>query len=328
MYETIIERRSSEVGQRRLDLSGAGAPKTSSRSDTGFRIIYAYCWPFLQLSHAAGPEWKSYTKIISSVANSPRWTSLISAYYDPVASVFLGNSGGPCLKAHGIIWRQASLHGERHAALPLKRGGPTTCRTVGFSRQRSSASSASCCPSSPQASRPSVSPNRSTSREPEAVRVAVPSLSHSRWPEGGTVDASLACEFAVILRTGVIRIRFRRDRLSQELSRASLEGATAPLAGRFLAQSAMRIDDSTADPGRCFPDHLRHTAGSTSGIWKPQREIEWDVAGLYAGLHIALFRMPRRGSSSPPECLRQPTRHAGSRGNSRAAESAGSRAAH
>lgn len=90
LYETIIERRSSEVGQRRLDFLGQERRKYAPGPIPVSRIIYAYCWPFLQLSHAAGPEWKSYTKIISSVANSPRWTSLISAYYDPVASVFLG----------------------------------------------------------------------------------------------------------------------------------------------------------------------------------------------------------------------------------------------
>lgn len=89
LYEKIIERRSSEIGRRRLDLLSQQRRCHAPEAIPTVRIVYAYTWPFLELSHAAGPEWKSYTKIISSVANSPRWAALLSAYYDPVATVFL-----------------------------------------------------------------------------------------------------------------------------------------------------------------------------------------------------------------------------------------------
>ncbi|MFG1351393.1 TetR family transcriptional regulator [Xanthobacter autotrophicus] len=89
LYETLIERRSSEVGRRRLSLLTQARKSFLPMAIPAERIIHAYTWPFLDLAHSAGPEWKSYTKIISSVANSPRWTGLISTYYDPVATVFL-----------------------------------------------------------------------------------------------------------------------------------------------------------------------------------------------------------------------------------------------
>ena len=89
LYDCLIERRSAEIGRRRLTLL-AQENKTSVPDPIPTeRIIHAYVWPFLELACSAGPEWKSYTKIISSVANSKRWASLISSYYDPVARTFL-----------------------------------------------------------------------------------------------------------------------------------------------------------------------------------------------------------------------------------------------
>ncbi|MET3354372.1 UNVERIFIED_ORG: AcrR family transcriptional regulator [Xanthobacter viscosus] len=89
LYETLIERRSAEIGRRRLGLLTRERKSFLPAAIPAERIIHAYTWPFLELSHSAGAEWKSYTKIISSVANSQRWTGLLSTYYDPVATVFL-----------------------------------------------------------------------------------------------------------------------------------------------------------------------------------------------------------------------------------------------
>jgi AcrR family transcriptional regulator len=89
LYEKLIERRSAEIGRRRLGLLAQENKVAAPHPIAVAMIVYAYVWPFLELSHAAGPEWKSYTKIISSVANSKRWASLISDYYDPVARTFL-----------------------------------------------------------------------------------------------------------------------------------------------------------------------------------------------------------------------------------------------
>lgn len=90
LYEKIIERRSAEIGRRRLEILAQERKLAAPRPIPIDGVIRAYALPFLELSHAAGPAWKSYTKIISSVANSQRWASLISDYYDPVATIFLG----------------------------------------------------------------------------------------------------------------------------------------------------------------------------------------------------------------------------------------------
>lgn len=90
LYEKIIERRSAEIGRRRLDALARERKEAAPKPIPIDGVIRAYALPFLELSHAAGPAWKSYTKIISSVANSRRWASLISDYYDPVATTFLG----------------------------------------------------------------------------------------------------------------------------------------------------------------------------------------------------------------------------------------------
>lgn len=89
LYDKLIERRSAEVGRRRLALLMQENKRAAPAPIPVARIIHAYVWPFLELAHAAGPEWKSYTNIISSVANSKRWASLISNYYDPTARTFL-----------------------------------------------------------------------------------------------------------------------------------------------------------------------------------------------------------------------------------------------
>lgn len=89
LYEKIIERRSAEIGHRRLALLTQERKKHMPAPIPVESIIRAYALPFLELAHSAGPAWQSYTKIISSVANSQRWASLISDYYDPVATTFI-----------------------------------------------------------------------------------------------------------------------------------------------------------------------------------------------------------------------------------------------
>ncbi len=89
LYETIIERRSAEIGARRLRALSEEKRKAGVTGVALDRVIYAYVWPFLDYAHNGSECWKYYTKIISSVANSQRWTHLLSAYYDPVAAVFL-----------------------------------------------------------------------------------------------------------------------------------------------------------------------------------------------------------------------------------------------
>ncbi|MGF3021874.1 TetR/AcrR family transcriptional regulator [Methylobacterium aquaticum] len=89
LYDCLIERRAAEIGRRRLALLAQENRSVAPAPIPTERIIYAYVWPFLELACSAGPEWKSYTSIISSVANSKRWSGLISSYYDPVARTFL-----------------------------------------------------------------------------------------------------------------------------------------------------------------------------------------------------------------------------------------------
>lgn len=89
LYETLISRRSTEIGRLRLELLHAERRKCMPKPVPAERIVYAYTWPFLDLSRSEDPGWASYTKLISGVANSARWASLIGTYYDPVATVFL-----------------------------------------------------------------------------------------------------------------------------------------------------------------------------------------------------------------------------------------------
>lgn len=89
LYDCLIERRSAEIGRRRLKILAQENKAFAPRPIAADRIIYAYVWPFLELAFSTEPEWRSYTNIISSVANSRRWSSLISDYYDPVARTFL-----------------------------------------------------------------------------------------------------------------------------------------------------------------------------------------------------------------------------------------------
>ncbi len=89
LYETIIERRSAEIGARRLRALSDEKRRAGAAGIAFDRAIHAYVWPFLDFAHNGSEQWKNYTKIISSVANSQRWTHLLSAYYDPVAGVFL-----------------------------------------------------------------------------------------------------------------------------------------------------------------------------------------------------------------------------------------------
>jgi AcrR family transcriptional regulator len=89
LYELIVESRSSEIGRIRLNLLTKERKKYGANPIPISNIIYAYTWPFLEFAHSEVPGWKSYTKIISNVAHTPRFASLISTYYDAVAVVFL-----------------------------------------------------------------------------------------------------------------------------------------------------------------------------------------------------------------------------------------------
>lgn len=90
LYEATVERRAPLVGAHRLALLEEERQRFAPQAIPIERIIYCYAWPFLsRLLEGADEGWKSYTKLISGVANSRRWAALVGKYYDPVAQLFL-----------------------------------------------------------------------------------------------------------------------------------------------------------------------------------------------------------------------------------------------
>ena len=90
LYEATVERRAPLVGADRLALLEKERQVYTPHAIPIERIIYCYAWPFLsRLLGGADEGWKSYTKLISGVANSRRWAALVGKYYDPVAQLFI-----------------------------------------------------------------------------------------------------------------------------------------------------------------------------------------------------------------------------------------------
>lgn len=89
LFETIVERRSAEVVDHRRKLLLAARNASNPGAIPVEKIVHAYVYPFLERARSGGPEWQSYTQLISHTANSPRWSALLSRYYDDVAKEFL-----------------------------------------------------------------------------------------------------------------------------------------------------------------------------------------------------------------------------------------------
>jgi AcrR family transcriptional regulator len=89
LYETIVERRSSEMGARRMAMLSVARERAQGCAIDMRELVAGYVWPFVERSSRGGEGWKNYTQLIARMTNSLRWGPIISRYYDPVARAYL-----------------------------------------------------------------------------------------------------------------------------------------------------------------------------------------------------------------------------------------------
>jgi len=84
LFEQVIRRRAKHVGDLRL-----AALQTAKDEGSLAGLVSGYTWPFIERSSRGGDGWKNYARLIASVANSPKWTYLVTQNYDEVAALYL-----------------------------------------------------------------------------------------------------------------------------------------------------------------------------------------------------------------------------------------------
>lgn len=84
LFEQVIARRAAQIGELRLKaLNDAGSQPSIED------LVKGYTLPFIEQSVRGGEGWRNYSRLIAGVANSPKWTFLITRYYDEVAKKYL-----------------------------------------------------------------------------------------------------------------------------------------------------------------------------------------------------------------------------------------------
>lgn len=89
LFDQVIARRASVLGEVRMKLLENSLRKNKGAPLTVEEIITCYVSPFIQRSGDGGKGWRNYTHLVARLANAPNWDLVIGKYYDPVARRFI-----------------------------------------------------------------------------------------------------------------------------------------------------------------------------------------------------------------------------------------------
>lgn len=84
LFEEVISRRSNHIGSLRRQALNQNPGPLSIRN-----LVEGYTHPFIERAINGDQGWRNYARLIANVANSPKWTHLVSRNYDDVAERYL-----------------------------------------------------------------------------------------------------------------------------------------------------------------------------------------------------------------------------------------------
>ena len=90
LFDRVIERRASYMALARIKALDEARTAAGNGPIPLQALIEGYVWPFIERSSRGGPGWKNYSQLVARLANSPRWTPVISKHYDGVARQYVG----------------------------------------------------------------------------------------------------------------------------------------------------------------------------------------------------------------------------------------------
>lgn len=89
LFEAVVQRRASYFVDRRLAELVAARSLAKNRPIPVKKIVYIYVWPFLERVINGGSGWKNYAKLMSQVASSRRWQTIVGKCYDENSLIFI-----------------------------------------------------------------------------------------------------------------------------------------------------------------------------------------------------------------------------------------------
>lgn len=89
LFDRVIERRASYMALARIKALDEARTAAADGPIPIRHLIEGYVWPFIERSSRGGPSWKNYSQLVARLANSPRWTPVISKHYDGVARQYV-----------------------------------------------------------------------------------------------------------------------------------------------------------------------------------------------------------------------------------------------
>lgn len=87
LFERVVERRSSELSQLRLD--ALATRKASDEALTLESVLSAFLRPYLEKAGACDPQWLAYARLVAIVSADARWHAISERYFDPTAGAFI-----------------------------------------------------------------------------------------------------------------------------------------------------------------------------------------------------------------------------------------------
>lgn len=113
LFATVIERRASELSQRRLDaLAAAKATADMLRLRD---LLDCFIRPYIDLAQTGGPQWTAYARLIAQVSADERWRPISERCFDPTAAVFMRELGAlypgipPCRIAGAFVFSISAM---------------------------------------------------------------------------------------------------------------------------------------------------------------------------------------------------------------------------
>ncbi|WP_082855549.1 TetR/AcrR family transcriptional regulator [Paraburkholderia phytofirmans] len=89
LFDKVVERRASVMAHRRIQALDAARLRTPEGPLPIKDLVEGYVWPFVERSADGGQGWKSYSRLVARLANSPDWAKIISKHYDAVARQYV-----------------------------------------------------------------------------------------------------------------------------------------------------------------------------------------------------------------------------------------------